>query len=111
MIQLQGVTSTGAGAVTTNVLSGSQLEFSPIDGVARYYLTAEAAGESRVTIYHGTGTVQQESTLSRQARPPLIPDDFHAIGRVRRGTRLILQHRNTGAGANNLFWRVVISPR
>lgn len=111
MFTLQGTQSTAAGGQTNNVLNGSQIEFAPISGVARYYATAEAAGESRVTVFHGTMTVQQESTVSRQNRPPLVPDDFMCAAPVRRGQRIIIQHRNTGAGANTLFWRVNISPR
>jgi len=103
---MQGTQSTAAASTTQNVLSGQVFERSPISGVARFALTAEAAGESRVTIYVGGRVVMQESSLSRQARVPLIPDDVLTQHPVRAGEQITISHRNTGAGANVLFWRV-----
>lgn len=103
---MQGTQSTAAGATTQNVLTGQIFERAPITGVARFALTAEAAGESRITIYVGGRVVMSESPLSRQARVPLIPDDVLTSAPCRAGEQITLAHRNTGAGANTLFWRV-----
>lgn len=110
MATLQSSTATTAAASTANVLSGTQLEFMPFTGRVRVALTAEAAGESRVTIAVGMTTVVPESSVSRQNRPPLIPDDVFTTFRARQGQRLIITHRNTGAGTNTLFWRIDVAP-
>lgn len=106
MRTIQGVQATGAGVTTPNALTGNPYAVAPFNARVRFYLTAEAAGESRVTIYLGPRLVTPESTVSRQARPPLVPDDFFTEARCRAGEQVVLQHRNTGAGSNNLFWRV-----
>jgi hypothetical protein len=86
-------------------------ENAPYDGYARFSITAEAAGESRVTIYIGSRIVVPESNVSRQARVPLLPDDILVTAPMRRGEKLVIQHRNTGAGTNTMFWRVDLRPR
>lgn len=110
-VVMQGVTSTAAGASTPSVLTGQQYERSPMNGRVRFYVTGDAAGEGRCTVIVGGRMVMQEASVSRQARPPLIPDDFLVDAVVRAGEQITLNHRNTGAGANNLFWRVTIAPR
>lgn len=102
----QGTQSTAAASTTQNVLSGQIFERSPITGIVRFAITAEAAGESRVTIYVGGRVVMQESNVSRQARVPLIPDDVLTSAPVRAGEQITVSHRNTGAGANVMFWRL-----
>lgn len=103
---MQSTQSTAAASTTQNVCSGQPFERSPVNGVARFAITAEAAGESRVTIYVGGRVIMSESNVSRQARVPLIPDDVLTQAPIRAGEQIIIQHRNTGAGANTLFWRV-----
>lgn len=103
---MQSTQSTAAASTTQNVLSGQVFERSPITGVARFAITAEAAGESRVTIYVGGRVVMQESNVSRAAVVPIIPDHVLTQHPVRAGEQLTIAHRNTGAGANTLFWRV-----
>jgi len=110
MNTMQGTQSTAAGGTTANVLSGQIFERSPYTGWARFALTAEAAGESRVTIFIGGRVVMAESSLSRAARVPIIPDDVLATAPVRAGEQIVISHRNTGAGANTLFWRVDLRP-
>lgn len=103
---MQGTQSTAAASTTQNVLSGQIFERSPVNGMVRLACTAEAAGESRITLYVGGRVVMQESPISRQARVPLIPDDVLTSAPVRAGEQITLSHRNTGAGANTLFWRL-----
>lgn len=103
--------STAAGATTENVLQGRMFQIAPYDGWCRISATAESAGESRVTITVGTRTVLPESSISRAARVPLLPDDTLVTFPMRRGEPIILKHRNTGAGANTLFWRQDLRPR
>jgi hypothetical protein len=111
MYTMQGVTATLTVATTANVLTGQTFERAPFDGWARFATTAEAAGESRQTIYIGGRVVMQESTVSRAARVPVIPDDVIATAPMRKGDQLVLSHRNTGAGTNSIFWRVDLRPR
>lgn len=103
---MQSTQSTAAASTTLNVLSGQLYERSPITGMVRFSFTAEAAGESRVTIYVGGRVVMAESNVSRQARVPIIPDDTLSSHPIRMGEQIQISHRNTGAGANVLFWRV-----
>lgn len=105
-VVMQGVTSTGAGLSTANVLTGQAYERAPFSGRLRFFVTGDASGEQRVTVIVGGRLIMQEASLSRQARPPLIPDDFLVEAPVRRGEQIVLNVRNTGAGSNNLFWRV-----
>ena len=111
MNTMQGVQATVTVATTANVLTGQVFERAPYDGWARFALTADAAGESRGTIYVGGRVVMQESTLSRAARVPVIPDDVLATAPMRKGDQLVISHRNTGAGTNSMFWRVDLRPR
>lgn len=112
MFTVQGTQATTAGASTANVLTGNLYERSPVSGFARFSFTAEAAGESRVTVYVGGRVVVPESSVSRQARVPLVPDDVLVMKTpIRRGEQIMVVHRNTGAGTNTLFWRVDIAPR
>lgn len=106
MRTIQGRTSTAAGATTANVLTGNPYAMAPFSGMVKFYMTAEAAFESRVTIYLGSRLITPESTVSGQARQPLVPDDFLTMAKVRAGEQVVIQHRNTGAGANVLNWRV-----
>lgn len=111
MNTIQNTQATGAGATTANALTGNPYAVAPYDGWATFYLTAEAAGESRVTIYVGPRLVSPESVVSRQNRVPLVPDDFFTRAAMRRGEQIVIQHRNTGAGSNTLFYRVDFTPR
>jgi hypothetical protein len=103
---MQGTQSTAAASTTQNVLTGQIFERAPVNGMARFAFTAEAAGESRVIIYVGGRVVMQESNVSRAAVVPLIPDHVLTSHPVRAGEQITISHRNTGAGANVLFWRV-----
>lgn len=102
----QSTQSTAAGATTANVLTGNPYAIAPFSGYARISLTGEAAGESRCTIILGARLVFPEGNISRQNRVPLLPDDVLITAPVVKGEQVVIQHRNTGAGANTLFWRV-----
>ena len=110
MPALQGVQSTAGGLTTPNVLAGSLYEFAPYDAFVEFGLTAEAAGESRVTVSTGQQVVMEESPVSRLARIPVYPDDYTISDMVAMGERIIIKHRNTGVAANNLFWAIKIQP-
>ena len=107
---MMGTTSVGAGATNVNVLAGLAYEFAPFNARARFGLVGDAAGELRVTVTTGSTVIMQESAVSRAARVPIMPDDFLLTDVLRRGERITIQARNTGAGANVLFWAVELIP-
>lgn len=110
MPSIQGVTSVAAGATNNNVLSGSIYEYAPFNCVVRFGIVGDAAGELRCTVTTGQDVVLEESPISRQNRFPIMPDDFTLRDVVRAGERIVIKARNTGAGANNLFWNMDITP-
>jgi len=105
-VTMQGTQQTAAGATTQNVATGQAYERAPFSGMCRVSLVGEAAGESRCSIFAGGRLVMQESPISRQNRFPVIPDDVVATFPIRQGDQITIPHRNTGAGANTIFWRV-----
>jgi hypothetical protein len=111
MPAIQGTQSTAAGGTTANVLAGSLYEFAPWDAFVEFGVVAEAAGESRVTISTGQQVVLEESPVSRAARIPIYPDDYTVTDVVAAGERIVIKHRNTGAGANTLFWAIKLTPQ
>lgn len=106
---MQGQTSIVAGA-RTNVLAGLLYEFCPFDAAVDFFLTGAASGELRATIQTGNNVVMDESQFSVAARMPVKPDDFTMRDVVRRGEKIQLWFRNTGAGANIGYWCVDIKP-
>jgi hypothetical protein len=110
MPSIQGVTNTAAGAVTANVLAGSVYEYAPFNAYAEFGIVGDAAGEQRVTVLSGSDTVLEESPISRATRFPIYPDDFSLNDMIAAGERIVVRVRNTGAGANNLFWNVRLTP-
>ena len=110
MPTVQGSTSTAAGATTLNVLAGSIYEYLPYNAQLEFGLVAEAAGESRVTVNSGSDTILEESPVSRANRVPIYPDDYPLIDVALAGERIVVRHRNTGVGANTLFWALRITP-
>jgi len=111
MAKIQGVTSIAASpASNNNVLAGSAFEFVKVPSLVRFYAVGDAAGELRVTIQSGSDVLLEESPVSRAARVPIVPDDLTVEDVAEPGDRLKLAVRNTGAGANNLFWAVEVVP-
>jgi hypothetical protein len=106
----QGATAVTAGAINANLLTGENVEFAERPSRVRIYATAEAAGESRLQFTLGGRSVLVESPISRQNRPPIVPDDFLLEEIAMPGERLILRARNTGAGTNTIFWRIEVVP-
>src|SRR5258708_39167768 len=108
---LHGQVSVAAGAVKLNVPAGSVLEFPDRNYFWRLAVTADAAFAMRLTVQVGQRTHMEESQISGANRPPILPDDL-LISRfpIPRGTRIVLKARNTGAGANTIFWNLHLDP-
>lgn len=109
-MRIQGVTNLAAGASNPNVLAGSAFEFARVPSIVRFYVVGNAAGEQRVSISSGTDILLEESSVSRAARMPVIPDDLTVEDVAAAGDRLKLAIRNTGVGAVDTFWAVDITP-
>jgi len=108
---LQGNVSVAAGAINANVIAGSVYEFPEQNFYGRLAFTADAAGESRLTVQVGSKVQLEESPVSRANRMPLLPDDvLLARFPIPRGKRLVLKVRNTGVGANTVFWNLELTP-
>jgi hypothetical protein len=108
---LNGQLSVAAGAVVPNIFTGSIWEFPDRHYYGRLALTGDAAFALRATVQCGEKTQLEESQFSGANRPPILPDDL-LISKfpVPRGKRLILKVRNTGAGANTVFWNLHLDP-
>ncbi len=108
---LNGQVSVAAGAINVNVFAGSIWEFPDRNYYGRLAVTGDAAFALRATVQSGDKTHLEESQISGANRPPILPDDV-LISKfpVPRGRRLILKVRNTGAGANTVFWNLHLDP-
>lgn len=102
----QGQTSIAAGA-SVNLLAGKLLEFCPYDAYITLAAQGDAAFAIRLTVQAGVRTLMEESQIGGLALPPVLPDSI-ILSRspVRRGERIILKARNTGGGANTVFWNL-----
>ena len=111
MPRVTNATSVAAGAVNANLLTGSAYEFPDRNYWGRLALAAEAAGETRITVQVGAIVHLEESPVSRANRVPLLPDDI-LLDRFPcpRGKRIIVKARNTGAGANTVFFALDLTP-
>jgi hypothetical protein len=109
-MKIQGVTNLAAGAINVNVLQGSAFEFIKRPSRVRFWVVGNAAGEPRVTIQSGSEVLMEESPISRANRFPIYDQDLTAEDIAMPGDRLKLQVRNTGAGANDTFWMVEVTP-
>ena len=110
MPMAQRATAVTAGATNDNLLANTPVQFTERPSKVRVFVTAEAAGESRIQFAIGSRLVLVESPVSRQNRPPLVPDDLLLEDIAMPGEQLIMRARNTGAGSNTVFWRVESMP-
>lgn len=111
MPRVANVVSVAAGAVNANLIAGSAYELPDRHYWGRLALTADAAGETRITVQVADKVHLEESPVSRQNRVPLLPDDI-LLDRFPcpRGKRIIIKARNTGVGANTTFFVLDLTP-
>lgn len=111
MPRVTNVVSVAAGSINANLLAGSAFEFPDRNYWGRLALTAEAAGETRITVQVGDKVHLEESPVSRANRVPILPDDI-LLDRFPcpRGKRIVIKDRNTGAGANTTFFVLDLTP-
>lgn len=106
MYIMQDEVSVAANTISANQLSGLQFEFLDRPRPVRLYATGSATG-LRVNFNIGGLNFINDSRISLQNRPPVVPDDFVLEVPVAVG-RMLLTFRNTTGGALTAFWRVEI---
>lgn len=104
------VTSVAAGATNENVLTGTNVEWTARPSRVRFYFIGDAAGEGRLAVEIGGRSIMRESPMSRLAVHPRKPDDLTIEDIAMPGEQIVCRLRNTGAGANNVFWAVEVDP-
>lgn len=106
MPTMQDSISVLANSLSLNVLSGQLYEFVDAGTNVTFACTGSAAG-LRASFTAGIPWIQDQA-INLQNRFPLIPDDIMLNTRVP-GGRMVLQFRNTTAGALTAFWRVDVN--
>lgn len=106
MPTMQDSLSVAANSLSLNVLAGQLYEFIGQGTNVTFACTGSAAG-LRASFTAGIPWIQDQA-INSQNRFPLIPDDIMLNTRVP-GGRLLLQFRNTTAGALTAFWRVDVN--
>lgn len=101
--------SVGANSSVSNAVSGKIHEFVSRPSRIRLYATASAVGLN-MTLIVGNQTFMQDQEVSAQNRMPLVPDDHIVDAGAKSGDRIVLQYRNTTAGAITAFSRVEVTP-
>ena len=93
-----------------NILTGSQFELMPFDGLVRFGITQDANGSIVCDVYSGTDLLMESSTVSIANRFPVNPDDFNLRDVAAKGERLKIHARNTAAANRVLFYAVEVIP-
>lgn len=106
MPTMQDSLSVAANNLSPNVLSGQLYEFIQAGANITFACTGSAIG-LRASFTAGIPWIQDQA-INAQNRFPLIPDDIMLNTRVP-GGRLLLQFRNSTAGALTAFWRVDVN--
>jgi len=101
--------SVAANAVVSNVVVGKIHEFLQRPSAVRLYACASAVGLN-ATLIVGNVTAMQDQEVNAQNRMPIVPDDFVVEAGGLGGERVVVQLRNTTAGAITAFTRVEIVP-
>lgn len=95
---MQFETSVGAGALNSNLVSGSAFEFARTRQVVSIGIAAAATG-TFVTIQSGSDVILEESPPMVLTTMPIIPDHFYYNDIMEAGDRLKIAVRNPTGGA------------
>ncbi len=91
-------TAVAAGAVNTNLVSGSAFEFAQRRQVVSLGLAQSATG-GFATIQAGADVVAEEFSVPILTRYPIIPDEMYFTDVMEPGDRLVVRYRNPTGGA------------
>lgn len=97
--------SVAAGAVNTNLVSGSAFEFARQRQVMSLGI-AQAATGGFATLQAGADIVAEEFAPPILTRYPIIPDEMYFTDVMESGDRLVVRYRNPTGGA--IVVRVVV---
>lgn len=91
-------TSVAAGAVNTNLVSGSAFEFARRRQIVSMGMAQSATG-GFFTVTSGADIVAEEYSGVILTRYPIIPDEMYFTDVMEVGDRLVLRYRNPTGGA------------
>lgn len=100
--------SVGANALSANIFAGKPFEFIQRPSIVRIYACSSAVGMN-ATVTCGNRTIVQDEPYSQANRFPIKPDDLLIEFPGLPGERLVMQLRNTTAGAltNNVQAEII----
>ena len=109
---VQDSTSLAAGTTTSLMDNlGTVWRIADRNYWGRLAATADAAQAVRLAVQIGQRIHLEESKISAANRVPILPDDLVLSQfAIPRGSYIILRARNTGAGANTIFWQLQLTP-
>lgn len=90
--------SVAAGAVNTNLVSGSAYEFARARQIVSIGLVQSATGGFAL-IQSGSDVIAEEFSPAIKTSYPIIPDEMYYTDVMEPGDRLVLRYRNPTAGA------------
>ena len=91
-------TSIAAGAVNTNLVSGSAFEFARTRQLVSLGVLQSATGMFCI-ITSGPDIIAEEFSIPIKTTYPIIPDDMYFTDYMEAGDRLVIRVRNPTAGA------------
>mgnify|MGYP000007544609 CR=1 FL=1 len=91
-------TSVAAGAVNSNLVSGSAFEFAKYRQIVSVGIGQSATG-CFATLQSGPDIVAEEFSPPILTRYPIVPDEMYFTDVQEQGDRLVIRFRNPTAGA------------
>ena len=108
---ISGRDNLAAGGVNNNIFAGTYIEFMPSDGILQFGMTTDEAAATfdtqQIDILCGTMIIANNYNPPATGANPVYPDHYVLSCPAPAGERIIGKHRNTAAGAKNLFWTVM----
>lgn len=91
-------TSVAAGAVNSNLVSGSAFEFARVRQLMSTGVVQSATG-GFATITSGPDIIAEEFSVPILTTYPIIPDNMYFTDLMEQGDRLVIRYRNPTGGA------------
>jgi hypothetical protein len=101
--------SVAAGAVNSNIVSGSAFEFARTRQLMSCGVVQSATG-GFTTITSGPDIIAEEFSVPILTTYPIIPDNMYFTDWMEQGDRLVIRYRNPTAGALTVRALVQTSP-
>lgn len=101
--------SVAAGAVNTNLVTGSAFEFARLRQIVSMGWVQSATG-GFMTLQAGSDIVAEEFSVPILTTYPVVPDQMYFTDIMENGDRLVVRYRNPTAGALTVRGVVQTSP-